>query len=182
MRARFSPARCAMTRSCDLRACGIRSGSRHEPGRRTMTSQGSSVFDVPARMVTLSSYVPQAVLRRIAALPTLPDEPLLDESPTALLFVDISGFTALTEAAVREGPAGTERLSRALNSYLGQIIDLIAEHGGDVSKVVGDALLAVWPAADDDLAAATRRAALCGLVIIEKLGQPELETGLRLSL
>jgi class 3 adenylate cyclase/tetratricopeptide (TPR) repeat protein len=147
-----------------------------------MGSGGSPVFDGSARMATLSSYVPQAVLRRIAALPTLPDEPLIDESPTALLFVDISGFTTLTEAAVRHGPAGTERLSRALNSYLGQIIDLIAEHGGDISKIVGDALLAVWPVVDDDLAAATRRAALCGLAIIAKLGQLELETDLRLSL
>jgi len=54
-----------------------------------MTSQGSSVFDGSTRMVTLSSYVPQAVLRRIGPPTTLPDEPILDESPTALLFVDI---------------------------------------------------------------------------------------------
>ncbi|MEO5703917.1 MAG: AAA family ATPase [Candidatus Limnocylindrales bacterium] len=147
-----------------------------------MRTEGGSVFDGSERTVTLSSYVPQAVLRRIAAMPTLPDEPLLDASPTALLFVDISGFTALTEAVVRQGPAGTERLSRALNSYLGQIIDVIAEHGGDISKIVGDALLGVWPVRDDDLAAATRRAALCGLAIIAKLGQLELEADLHLSL
>ena len=82
---------------------------------------GSPVFDGPARMATLSSYVPQAVLRRIAAMPTLPDEPLPMSPRRRSCFVDISGFTALTEAAVRQGPAGTERLSRALNSYLGQI-------------------------------------------------------------
>jgi class 3 adenylate cyclase/tetratricopeptide (TPR) repeat protein len=133
-------------------------------------------------MATLSSYVPQAVLRRIAATATLPDEPHTDQSPAALLIVDISGFTALTEAAVRQGPGGTERLSRALNSYLGQIIDLVAEHGGDISKIVGDALLSVWLAADDDLATVTRRAAQCGLAIAAKLGQLELETDLRLSL
>src|SRR5215212_1940976 len=171
-----------MTRSCDLRAWEISSGSRHNRRDPTMTSKATSVFDDSARMVTLSSYVPQAVLQRIATMSTLPDEPLLDEAPTALLFVDISGFTGLTEAAVRAGPAGTERLSRALNSYLGQIIDVIAEHGGDISKIVGDALLAVWPVGDDDLAAATRRAAVCGLAIIAKFGQLELESDLRLSL
>src|SRR5215212_5811056 len=104
-----------MTRSCDLRAWEISSGSRHNRRDPTMTSKATSVFDDSARMVTLSSYVPQAVLQRIAPMSTLPDEPLLDEAPTALLFVDISGFTGLTEAAVRAGPAGTERLSRALN-------------------------------------------------------------------
>lgn len=140
------------------------------------------MFDSPARMATLSSYVPQAVLRRIAAVSALPDEPHADRSPAALLVVDISGFTALTEAAVRQGPAGTERLSRALNSYLGQIIDLVAEHGGDVSKIVGDALLTVWPAVDEDLATVTRRAALCGLAITSKLGRLELEPDLVLSL
>lgn len=140
------------------------------------------MFDGPARMATLSSYVPQAVLQRIAAMATLPDEPHTDQSPAALLIVDISGFTALTETAVRGGPAGTENLSRALNSYLGQIIDLVAEHGGDVAKIVGDALLTVWPAVDEDLAAVTRKAALCGLAITAKLGQLELEADVPLSL
>ena len=115
-------------------------------------------------------------------MPTLPDEPHADRSPAALLMVDIAGFTALTEAAVRQGPEGTERLSRALNFYVGQIIDLVAEHGGDISKIVGDALLTVWPAADDDLATATRRAAQCGLAITANLGQLELEAHLSLSL
>ena len=171
-----------MTRSCDHRSGEMLSGSGHKSDGLTMRSEGSPVFDGSARMATLSSYVPQAVLRRIAATSTLPDEPHSDRSPAALLMVDISGFTALTEAAVRQGPAGTERLSRALNAYVGQIIDLVAEHGGDISKIVGDALLTVWLAADGDLATATRRAAQCGLAITAKLGQLELETDLSLSL
>jgi class 3 adenylate cyclase/tetratricopeptide (TPR) repeat protein len=139
------------------------------------------VFESPERVATLSSYVPQAVLRKVAATSTLPGEPHEDRAPAALLIVDISGFTALTASAIRDGPAGTERLSRALNSYLGQIIDLVVEHGGDISKIVGDALLTVWPAADGDLATATRRGALCGLAIAAALGELELEGDLRLS-
>ena len=138
--------------------------------------------DEDERIATFSSYVPQAVLRRLASLSSAPDEPHADRYPAALLLVDISGFTALTAAAVQRGPAGTEQLSRSLNTYLGQIIDLIAEHGGDISKIVGDALLPVWPAVDEDLAIATRRAAMCGQAIAASFGEFEVEGELRLSL
>ena len=131
----------------------------------------------------MERYVPQSVLRRIAALPTLPDAPVTERSPAALLVVDISGFTALTEAAVRKGPASTERLSRALNSYLGRIVDLVEEYGGDTSKIVGDAVLLVWIADDQsNLAAVARRAAECGLAVTNDCAQLDLENDLRLSL
>jgi len=134
------------------------------------------------QIATLSSFVPQAVLRRIAATPTLTDEPDAARFPAALLLVDITGFTRLTAAAVRRGPAATEQLSRSLNTYLGQIIELVADHGGDVSKILGDALLPMWPATQEDLATVTRRAALCGLAIVTTLGELELEDDLRLSI
>lgn len=136
----------------------------------------------PERIATLSSYVSQAVLRRLASAPALPDQPHADRFPAALLLVDITGFTTLTASAVRDGTAGTELLSRSLNSYLGQIIDLVADHGGDVSKIVGDALLPIWPAGDEDLATVARRAATCGLAIAVELGEMEMEGDLRLSL
>ena len=44
------------------------------------------MFDVPARIAMLASYVPQAVLRRIAALSTLPAAQA-DQAPAALLIV-----------------------------------------------------------------------------------------------
>ncbi len=135
----------------------------------------------PERIATVSSYVPQAVLRRLATLSGAPDGPYVERFPAALLLVDINGFTSLTAAAVRRGPAGTEALSRALNSYLGQIIDVVAEHGGDIAKIVGDALLPVWPALDEDLATVSRRAAVCGLAIASELGELEVENDLRLS-
>ena len=99
----------------------------------------------------------------------------------ALLLVDITGFTSVTAAAVRRGPIGTEKLSRALNAYLGQIIDLITAHGGDVVKIVGDAIIPMWPADGEDLATASRRAAACGLAIARELDELEIDEGQRLS-
>jgi hypothetical protein len=47
-------------------------------------------------------------------------------------------------------PAG-EELSGLLNAYFGQLMTLIAGHGGEVVTFAGDGLLAVWPAIDEDL-------------------------------
>jgi class 3 adenylate cyclase len=50
---------------------------------------------------------------------------------------------------------------------------LVAAHRGDVVKFAGDALLVFWPA-DADLAAATARAACCGLALQGFLDATEL--------
>ncbi len=139
------------------------------------------MLDGPSRIATLASYLPQAVLQHVAPSGELPEEPQADGFPAALLLVDITGFTALTEAAVRAGTAGTERLARSLNTFLARIIVIVADHGGDVAKIVGDALLPMWPAVTEDLATVTQRAALCGLAIVAELGELELE-GVHLSL
>jgi class 3 adenylate cyclase/tetratricopeptide (TPR) repeat protein len=131
---------------------------------------------------TLASYLPQAVLRRLATLPGPPSEPHADRFPAALLMIDITGFTPITDAAARRGPAGTEQLSRSLNAYLGEIIDLVVEHGGDIAKIVGDALIPIWPATGEDLPTVARRAAACGLAVATRLGEAEMEAGMRLSM
>ena len=136
----------------------------------------------PERISILSSYLPRAVLDYVASLPTLPSEPSAESFPAALLLIDITGFTQITSAAIRRGAVGTEQLSRSLNTYLGQIADLITDHGGDIAKIVGDGLIPVWPATDEDLATVTRRAAVCGLEIAQRLGELEIESNLRLSL
>lgn len=132
------------------------------------------------RMEALSSYVPQAVLSHLASVSGSPDQPHADPAQAALLLIDITGFTPITAAAIERGVSGTEELSRSFNSYLGLIIDLITDHGGDISKIVGDALIPAWPASNEDLAAATRRAATCALAIARQLGDYE-EGDLRLS-
>jgi class 3 adenylate cyclase/tetratricopeptide (TPR) repeat protein len=134
------------------------------------------------RIATLSSYVPQAVLRRLASTTAMPAGPHADPALAALLLIDLTGFTPFVASATRAGAAGIEAVSRSLNTYLGQIIDLIAEHGGDISKFVGDALVPIWLAFDGDIATATARAAACGLAIAAELGQLDVEPGVRLSL
>ena len=103
---------------------------------------------MPTPLDTFASYVPAAVARHHGAGAPAPDQPSRRPLRAALLFADISGFTALTERLAQRGPAGVEELSRLLNTSFGQILDTIESHGGDVVKFAGDALLAIWPVED----------------------------------
>lgn len=95
---------------------------------------------------TLTSYVPALITHRLATDLAPLTEPISERFPAAVLFADISGFTALTERLAEQGPAGAETLTRELNSYFGRMIDIITSHGGDIVKFAGDALTAIWPA------------------------------------
>jgi class 3 adenylate cyclase/tetratricopeptide (TPR) repeat protein len=131
------------------------------------------------RIATLTSYVPRAVLQFLASNAARPSEAHADRVPAALLLIDVSGFTGITASAIGRGAAATEQLSRSFNAYLGQIIEIVAAHGGDIAKFVGDALIPQWTAPDGDVASAARHAAACALAI-GRLGDYE-ESGVRLS-
>ncbi len=114
----------------------------------------------------LTPYLPSFLLRRIARRDGVPiaatQEPIL----AATLFVDLAGFTQLTERLAGEGPAGAERVSEILNDYFGRMTGVIEAHGGDVALFAGDAVLAVWPVTPStSLATATTLAAACALDI-----------------
>jgi len=137
---------------------------------------------MPALPSSLTSYVPDLIVRRLAANPTPPSAPLVERFPAAVLFADISGYTALAERLTRRGPAGIEELTHVLNDSLGQLIALITALGGDVVKFAGDALLALWPAGDEDLASATHRAAQCALALQATLHDTHIVENVRISI
>jgi len=64
--------------------------------------------------------------------------PNVDKYQSALLFIDISGFTALSVLL------DVESLSKAINDYFQMIVDSVISHGGDILKFAGDALFAEW--------------------------------------
>ena len=118
----------------------------------------------------LVTYVPALIADRLNDDPTPIAAPFAERFPAVALFADISGFTALTERLAQQGLAGVEQISGLLNGYFGRLIDIIQDHGGDVIKFAGDALLAIWrPGAASQEAPADDilRAAQCGLTIQE---------------
>ena len=118
---------------------------------------------------TLRSYVPTLIIRKLIKQSSFVDQPRQENFQSAVLFADISGFTALTESFAQRNSEGVEELTQHLNSYFGQLIALISAHGGDVIKFAGDALLAIWTDNDEELATITHRAAQCGLAIVTEL-------------
>jgi class 3 adenylate cyclase/tetratricopeptide (TPR) repeat protein len=93
---------------------------------------------------TLKSYIPDILQKRIVAEPTPPTKPFGETYQAAVLFVDISGFTALTEQFAAKGPSGAEDISAMLNDFYGQWINIIKTYGGDIIKFAGDGLLVIW--------------------------------------
>jgi adenylate cyclase len=74
----------------------------------------------------------------------------------AIWLSDMRGFTALSE---RLPP---QALIDRLNLYFGAQVPAILDHGGEVLKFMGDGLLAIFPIAGDDDAAAVCRRTLSG--------------------
>ncbi|MGK4004564.1 response regulator [Sorangium sp. So ce1036] len=65
-----------------------------------------------------------------------------------VLFSDMRGFAALTET-MTPGEAFS-----FINSYLGRLSPIVRHHGGFIDKYIGDAIMALFPRADDGVRAA----------------------------
>jgi adenylate cyclase len=72
----------------------------------------------------------------------------------AVWFSDLRGFTALSSRST------SKQLVETLNAYFAAITAPLGEHGGEVLKYVGDAVLAVFPVREDRDAAAACASAL----------------------
>jgi adenylate cyclase len=68
----------------------------------------------------------------------------------AIWFSDMRGFTALSD---RTPPA---RVVEVLDTYFDAVASAIAQHGGEVLKFIGDAVLAIFPVGDDARGACRR--------------------------
>ncbi|XP_072504824.1 adenylate cyclase type 10 isoform X3 [Notamacropus eugenii] len=98
--------------------------------------------------------LPDRTIVRIAAhLPDLivygdftPERPSTEYFDGVLMFVDISGFTAMTEkfSTAMYMDRGAEQLVEILNRHISVIVEKVLIFGGDILKFAGDALLALW--------------------------------------
>lgn len=70
--------------------------------------------------------------------------PISKNSDSALLFVDMSGFTKISTVL------DVESLSNAINSYFQLIVNEVTHHGGDILKFAGDAIFAEWKASSSE--------------------------------
>ncbi len=61
------------------------------------------------------------------------------------MFVDLSGFTPLTESLMRQGNRGAEQLSNILNEVFEPLVRLVYAKGGFIPYFAGDAFTAIFP-------------------------------------
>jgi class 3 adenylate cyclase len=85
----------------------------------------------------LHRYVPRVASEWTAAAGDRPWQQI----DSTLCFVDLSGFTALSERLARRGRIGAEELTDVLNRVFSSMLEIAYDRGGALLKFGGDALL-----------------------------------------
>jgi class 3 adenylate cyclase/tetratricopeptide (TPR) repeat protein len=98
-------------------------------------------------------YLPQLLIDWLAESPAARHR----ELEGSMAFVDISGFTRLSERLARRGKLGAEELTEAIGACFTRLLAVAGANGGGLLKFGGDALL-LWFSGDDHPARASRGA------------------------
>jgi len=67
------------------------------------------------------------------------------EFTAATMFIDISGFTSMTQTLMKNGKEGAEILTSIINNIFTPAIDAIYDNKGFISVFAGDAFTAIFP-------------------------------------
>jgi len=82
------------------------------------------------------------------------------------MFVDLSGFTRLTESLMAKGHEGAEELSDVLHHIFQPTVELVYQQGGFIPYFAGDSFTAIFPNAPGGVAGAGLAGALTSVQII----------------
>ena len=108
---------------------------------------------------TLARYVP-----RLSAEWGLSTSEPWQEIDATLCYIDISGFTALSEKLARRGRIGAEELTQVLNYVFGEMIAVAYDRGGSLLKFGGDALLLMFTGSGHPTQAASAAVEMQGVL------------------
>ncbi len=137
------------------------------------------VLDTSVRSEILRPFVPRLVIDWLRETPEATHR-MVDGT---LAFVDISGFTALTERLARKGKIGAEELDEILNATFTELLAVAYADGAGLVKWGGDAVLLLF--AGEDHAARACRAAHRMRRTIRRVGHVQTSAGratLRMSI
>jgi len=88
--------------------------------------------------ILLLSYVPNSLIYEVSTHSKAKLEHHTRQFDGAILFIDIKGFTALSEKLLHDkGRRGVELLSLHVSTYFKNIISCITRFGGDVINFAG---------------------------------------------
>jgi class 3 adenylate cyclase/tetratricopeptide (TPR) repeat protein len=119
----------------------------------------------------LVSFVPRLTLEWLRSSPGL----RFLEIEGSLAFIDISGFTAMSEKLSSFGKAGAEEVTDVMNATFAALLDVAYAEGGGLLKFGGDALLLLYDGENH-----TRRAARAAFEMrrtLRAIGRPRTSAG-----
>ncbi|XP_048515546.1 adenylate cyclase type 10-like [Athalia rosae] len=89
-----------------------------------------------------------------------------------ILLADVSGLSTIHEIYKYAGQGGSISLNTTLNAYFGYMIQAVYSYGGDVIKITGNGLLALWKVRNDELVFNTLHEVItCSLRIQQAIGR-----------
>jgi class 3 adenylate cyclase len=131
---------------------------------------------------SLASFLPHFVLHQLETSEAALDEPVTLARSGAVLFADISQFTARTEELAGRTGEGAEAATGLLNRIFAGLLEVIAGHGGDVASFSGDSITALWfDEPDHDPARSVILASSCGLALQEAVAASNIPDGEAIS-
>ena len=144
----------------------------------TRTESGDPVRTVPSAsgQPALNPYVPRVLLRHLA---TTPDD-LWWTIDGSVVFVDISGFTKLSEKLAKVGKEGAEQVTDAIEACFTDLLSVAYANEGSLIKFGGDALLLLFEGGDH--VASACRSAVWMRRALRDVGRIELPGGSHLQL
>ncbi len=107
----------------------------------------------------LSKFVPRTVQALIEQAPEAP-ELAKREADVSVLFVDIVGYTRLSERL------DADQVNRLVERYFGSFLDEVLNRGGDVNETAGDGLMVIFQ--DPDPRRHTRAAVKAAVGIVRR--------------
>jgi class 3 adenylate cyclase/tetratricopeptide (TPR) repeat protein len=127
---------------------------------------------------SLASYVPRLVIEWLREQPDAAYRPV----EGSLAFVDISGFTTLTERLARKGKVGAEQMNDVLDSCFTELLAVAYDDGAGLVKWGGDAVLLLFDG-EEHAVRACRAAAQMQRTMrrVGKIRTPDASVDLRMS-
>src|SRR4051812_5787050 len=121
--------------------------------------------------MSLTPYIPRLVVEWLRSEPAATHRSL----EGTMAFVDISGFTAMSERLSSRGKAGAEEVTDVINAPFSRLLDVAYGEGGTLLKFGGDALLLFFTG---DAHAARGTKAVVGMRdALATLGAPNTSAG-----
>src|SRR5215210_4035453 len=136
-----------------------------------MTIATSTAPDAVGAPSGLAPYLPRVVIEWLREEP----EATCRELEGTLAFVDLSGFTAMSERLAQKGKAGAEELTDVINATFALLLQVAYENGGGLLKFGGDALLLFF--SGEEHAARAARASFGMRRTLREVGRPRTSAG-----